>query len=222
MPAYGFLESNLALLASKDRDLGARMSGVDVGLSWELLPAGDGLLTAGKLFGQGDYRYIHSRISPGQEAEQWAASVVDGRGSFVVLGFGLGYHISPLLKRNRSFSRLLIVEAEPELFRAALEGVDLTGIFNDSRMNLVVGTSVLNVKNFVSEGAMQPVSYRKFLPATELHPEFYKEVEHILEELIFRSRRDFRDPAFGKKDLAGRIRITLGDGVSRLLEEIKE
>jgi len=222
MPACGFLESNLALLASKDRDLGARMSGADVGLSWELLPAEDGLLTAGKLFGQGHHRFIHSRISPGQEAEQWAASVVDGRGGFVVLGFGLGYHISPLLKRNRFFSRLLIVEAEPELFRAALECVDLTSIFNDSRVNLVVGTSVLNVKNFVSEGNMQPVSCRKFLPATELHPEFYREVEHILEELIFRYRRDFRDPAFAKNDLAVRGRITLCDGVSRLLEEMKK
>ncbi|MDD5451012.1 MAG: hypothetical protein PHT49_03875 [Desulfovibrionales bacterium] len=222
MPAHGFLESNLALLASKDRDLGARMSGVGVGLSWELLPAVDGLLTAGKLFGQGHYRYIHSRISPGQEAEQWAASVVDVCGSFVVLGFGLGYHISQLLKRNRSFSRLLIVEAEPELFRAALECVDLTGILNDGRVNLVVGTSVLNVKNFISEGSMQPVSYRKFLSATGLHPEFYREVEHILEELIFRYRRDSRDPAFAKNDLAGRGRITLCDGVSRLLEEMKE
>ncbi|MEW5947880.1 MAG: hypothetical protein AB1711_00505 [Thermodesulfobacteriota bacterium] len=222
MPAGGFLESNLALLTNKDRDLGASMSGVGVGLSWELLPAGDGLLTAGKLFGQGYYRFIHSRISPGREAEQWAASVADGRGDFALLGFGLGHHISLLLKRNRSFSRLLIVEAEPELFRAALEGVDLTGILNDSRVNLVVGASVPNVMNLISEGSMQPVSYRKFLPVTELHAEFYIEVEHILEELIFRHRKDSRDPAFAKNDLAGRGRITLCDGVSRLLEEIKE
>jgi len=68
----------------------------------------------------------------------WNVSPTPGE-TIILLGFGLGEHISRILRQMHRTSRLIVVEPDPLLFYSALRGLDLTEILKDKRVSLSVG-----------------------------------------------------------------------------------
>lgn len=60
----------------------------------------------------------------------------DGEAVYVVIGFGLGYHIEELLKRSGNANKIIVFEPNEELFIEALKVRDLTEIISDNRINI--------------------------------------------------------------------------------------
>lgn len=64
--------------------------------------------------------YLHSRIDPVEEANRWAATVkIQENTAYIVMGFGLGYHIKSLLKRlpERSFIYVIDVMLQEQCYQ---------------------------------------------------------------------------------------------------------
>ncbi len=82
--------------------------------------------------------YLHSRINPDAEAEQFAATVsIENKFCFVVNGFGLGLHIRKLYERLKGDAFIIVCEPNLHLLRAAMETVDLADMFADSKCILL-------------------------------------------------------------------------------------
>ncbi|MDR2662150.1 MAG: DUF115 domain-containing protein [Treponema sp.] len=168
MSAEGsFLEQNMALLrrgypglaalyAPKDCSAGAApgtaSDGGSGGFRVETAASGDPALvyTGNPAAGTTGIRgagttgiLIHSRRDPAREgrrqAEAALAETGGEPGTFIVLGFGLGYAACALAKNLGPDGFLIIVERRKELFRLALERRDLAELLGPGRAVFVIG-----------------------------------------------------------------------------------
>lgn len=81
---------------------------------------------------------IHSSYDPIKEGEKFARSIQPG--SMVCLyGYGLGYHLPPLLKQIGPDGFLLVIELNKDLLTAAMLLRDQTPILNHHRFHLIFG-----------------------------------------------------------------------------------
>ena len=127
----GFFESNLAFLRQNDPAL-AEM--VEKRTEWSRIPietATNGEPTL-KLRGLA----IHSLRDPAREGENWAGRVASEHelhkeGMVTVLGFGLGYHLKGLAGLGVCGS---VIEPDLDLFRAAMENLDLSDVLGNFRV----------------------------------------------------------------------------------------
>lgn len=159
---------------------------------WEIYPAENGQITAKHRLKNRLFRYIHSRINPEREAERWAAVNATEFKNIVILGFGLGYHLLAFKRRN-TFSQMIIVEADLELFQLALKSADLAPILQDQRIHLSIGESPAAFKDCLIALFTDVPSYRLFLPSIDLNPEYYLSIRNILEDYIHVCRLE-KDP----------------------------
>lgn len=81
---------------------------------------------------------MHSRFDPENEGKRIAAEAP--RGFLIAFGMGGGYHLVPLLQNNNT-TGLIIVEKDAALIRQILETIDLTQLFLDSRVILLVDST---------------------------------------------------------------------------------
>lgn len=90
---------------------------------------------------EGESHFLHSQYNPQQEAERWAASEqVLNRGIVCIIGWGLGYHAIEWIKQHgKSAEAVIIIEPEPQFFRASLHTSDLTSLMNAARVEIVCG-----------------------------------------------------------------------------------
>ncbi len=81
----------------------------------QLISAANGMSTAGITLLDGRHLYLHSRFDPEAEARFLVKTIpIRKRTLYVVLGFGMGYHVKELLNRLPSNSYLLVVESVTE------------------------------------------------------------------------------------------------------------
>jgi hypothetical protein len=92
----------------------------------------------------GHQYWLHSTYSPSREAERLCDQVSEG--TILVLGFGLGYHIEPLLERAR---RVLVIEPDLMLFRAALQSRSLVTVLANRKVSLCVGSDLAATEEFL-------------------------------------------------------------------------
>ncbi|MDR1308156.1 MAG: DUF115 domain-containing protein [Treponema sp.] len=161
--AESFLEQNMALLRSRYPGLADLYAGKDnapagtpggsaAGFRVETAASGDPVLvyTGNPADSAGGIRdtdiigiLIHSRRDPVREGRRQAEAALaeTGRepGTFIVLGFGLGYAACALAKSLGPEGLLIIVERRKELFRLALERRDLAELLGPGRAVFVIG-----------------------------------------------------------------------------------
>ncbi|MFA6449430.1 MAG: 6-hydroxymethylpterin diphosphokinase MptE-like protein [bacterium] len=84
---------------------------------------------------------IHSKFDPAHDAKRWSGQQkINADAKYlIVFGFGLGYHIEALLEENPKINKIFVFEVSPDIFRAALAARDLSGIFSENRVCLLVG-----------------------------------------------------------------------------------
>ncbi len=77
---------------------------------------------------------VHSRVDPEDEARRFADSIEVGEDfCFIVGGFGLGHHLKALKARLKGDAFLVVTEPNIAMLKAAMESVDLSGLFVDSK-----------------------------------------------------------------------------------------
>ncbi|WP_447972117.1 6-hydroxymethylpterin diphosphokinase MptE-like protein [Nitrospira sp. Kam-Ns4a] len=132
---------NLAALASAPKDL-ARPPDLDADLSAITVePEPGGWLNLHERT-EGGARRLYDE-DPRESARRWVERFDFGvEGVVVLLGLGLGYLALAVLAKLQRGHVLVICEADPRIFRAALFHQDLTTLLNDPRVHLVVGEDI--------------------------------------------------------------------------------
>ena len=203
----GCLKRNLDVLSRRDPVLTERLADLKIQSPWVISHSENGQKTVRKHLGEEDLIYIHSRVSPKREAQQWAALVPDNAERFLVLGFGLGYHLLALQRKPYPKS-LVIIEVDLELFQLAMKLINLTPMLRDSRVFLFIGDKISAIRDFLKNVSPSSISYREYLPSTSLHPEYYQRIKEMVEDYIHKNRL-MSEPV-------------LSQGIITLLDETKE
>lgn len=101
----------------------------------------DGYLTA-----TANNKILNSLYNPINEAEVRIDGVdnVENLSVVINIGFGLGYEINELLRRINDKTIIISVITDMDIFKVAMENIDLSNIFNHERFGIIDGT----VENF--------------------------------------------------------------------------
>ncbi|MFH1136785.1 MAG: glycosyltransferase family 9 protein [Pseudomonadota bacterium] len=142
------------------------------GKNWGIFPSAAGFPTL-RVNKEGRLVTLHSSRDPREEARAWAADIPRDK-DVLVLGLGLGYHVQALLEHPGRTGRVVVVEAAPDLFQAALAGKVLDDHWDDPRLFLIVGQApglaVMRIKTLAPGGDVQAFPLR---PALRLAPSYY-------------------------------------------------
>ncbi len=174
-----FFRQNLALLAHFDPALARRMESV----AWpvpavELLEARSGAATAKAVGPDGASLFLHSEYDPVLEARQFVDGKPPGKSDICALnGFGLGYAALEIAARTESRRWIACVEAREDVFRAALEGVDLAALLGRGRVKFFVGHNWIGFQDWLrallSESEGMTLTLLTHPPSVRLLPPFY-------------------------------------------------
>ncbi len=83
---------------------------------------------------------LASRFKPLDEAERLAESVdVEANAAIMVMGFGLGHHLRPILERAAGKALVVVYEPDAPLLRAVIEEQDLTDVLAHRSFMLFTG-----------------------------------------------------------------------------------
>lgn len=141
---------NLKVLRKASQVLARMVEGYTKPLSeYEVQLAKNNSPTLARLVDGKSYQ-IHSKYNPEREAtQQIDGSDLQNPKLLVFCGLGFGYHIKAALEKYRNdISYILIVEKEVAAFRIAVENVDLTDLFLDSRVHWLVGVDLVDAYKF--------------------------------------------------------------------------
>ncbi len=130
------LDSNLSLLKEVDNLLYERVKGVTPSDRYEVFCS-----KKGKPSLKIDDLLFHSSYDPEEEAKCWVDKQMDswnGCSTPLVFGLGLGYHIIELCKKIDH--EIIVLEPDLNVFRLALEFIDLSELIN--RSGFVVEQSI--------------------------------------------------------------------------------
>ena len=113
-------EKNLALLRNRDPGLARLISSLGSSPEHRLVPSREGTPTLIAISPEGREVSLHSRYNPLEEASR-LVKTISTRSSlnFLVLGFGLGFHVAELIRNIPPSARVLVVESQPHFIRLA-------------------------------------------------------------------------------------------------------
>ena len=178
----GPFEGNLKALESRNPPLAGRVRGAPEPAGCELvegkLPGAVSIRAPGP---DGTPILLHSAYNPAQEAERLIDSTESVKfNTFIVFGFGLGYHVQRLLAVTSKESFIYVVEASLSLLRKALELRDLADVLGSPRVFFVVEepmsgffTELFTEKLRVCAGGLK---FCIHAPLVRLAPDFYANV----------------------------------------------
>ena len=178
-------------------------------------PSGEPVFSGEKItvrLSDGNERFLHSPIDPIHEAGRWIENQAWKSEVVIVLGFGCGYHVEAALG-EKEIKQLLVCEICLPLFKQAINHVDLTPIFQDSRFELALG-GCEEIKK-LPQGLVpfeKSVIWR-YMPAVNRCPKEYEAVENYLNQRMAEAK-GFNRPYDGLGPLE------LHNGVSLLMQDI--
>lgn len=136
-----YWDKNRIALSTKDPALAIRLAGERApgqASAYMLETARSGVPTVAFRDPDENLKYLHSQYDPWREAETLAcANHVGSHAFFIVIGFGLGYHICELFKRLHEAQQIIIIEPAGELLRAALTHADYSEMLQDERLHII-------------------------------------------------------------------------------------
>ena len=137
---------------------------------------------------------IHSMYDPVKEGRTFAKKVKTGS-QVCLYGFGLGYHIDPLLEKIGANGFLLAIELNPDLLLAAMMLRDHSKILCDERFHLVFGSNEEKVATEITtymdrlqktcSGTLEVLFH---LPSFKCIPNTFPRLMNALEVLLMERR----------------------------------
>ena len=167
---------------------------------------------------------LHSKYDPNKEGIDFAKNIKSGSRIFLY-GFGLGYHLEPLLKKIGPDGFLLVVELNPDILTAAMKLKNQTQLFNHNRFKLIFGVDEFDTSNTISK-EMQRISESDsdrleilfHAPSFKCMPKNFPALKNALEILLLERRFPsiFRDLEQGNYSLNEEI-IKASSGINSLI-----
>ncbi len=182
-----FFQTNLQALRQRHPTLAARFENEPSPDSVTVQTTPSGTPTLEVPAASGRTVLYHSRNDPRKEAERWANAPENRESSRIVLfGLGLGYQALALLSTARR-DYLCVFEPRADVFRAALEHVDLRPLFNNAAVDLICAepahalyqTLFRRMGEFLSTG----FHFQALPAATQVCPNELQEVQHEISRL---------------------------------------
>ncbi len=126
---------------------------------------------------------VASGVDPRAEGGKFAAAA-EGMFHVLVYGFGLGYHLEALLA-SPAMQKLVVVEANPKLMRAALDSRDLSTVLGDPRLLLIAADTEAAAAARLAELLATGEEYEILIhqPSFRLLPESFTNLRNILETI---------------------------------------
>ncbi|HUX36258.1 MAG TPA: 6-hydroxymethylpterin diphosphokinase MptE-like protein [Rectinemataceae bacterium] len=188
---------NLLALSGRNQSLGSRLEAVLPDGRFSVKTARSGAPVPLCRAGEREIA-MHSLIDPEREGQRLASAQQAG-GFIVALGLGAGYGILPLLKSNAT-SGIIIIEYSAGLLRFLLEEFDLSEIFADPRVSILldpepedIGRSLLATYIPALAGDICTLPLR---PRTELEPERFGAATDAVREFLGKISDDYSVQAF--------------------------
>ncbi len=174
MPALERRFPALARQAAEPGGGGVRVEASRSGLPTMLLDTDSGQLS------------LHSRFDPRKEAETLVKDLqVPLDGLLVILGLGLAYHLKAALRLIPPETPLVVIEADWDVFRAALRQTDLTSMLDRPALDILVGLPpddvLKELTRFQLEHSFPGMQILAWPPCLRARPEYYGMLKDKLE-----------------------------------------
>lgn len=146
------LKRNLASLKKMDPVLFERISSLKVTKFYTTSESKSGHPALVHIDQEGNRKQVDSIYDPVRDASRNLERLeIHESINFIVLGLGLGYQVSEIVKQVSTQAKVYIFEKDPELFALAIQEVDLSSIFEHPGVKLFVGLDICEVS-----GLMEP------------------------------------------------------------------
>src|SRR3990170_2494594 len=194
------LEKNLLYLSHVDKVLTERIKSIPAASengTIKILESPVGAPTLKTISYDGIEVSLHSLYDPVTEARRFVETKdLANTDSYTIAGFGFGYHALELLNRIKQDKWLTIIEAREDIFRAAIEYVDLSALLSRPKTRIFVGQSKGQfvsadwplfldwVKNFLNDSEVENITIITHAPSVRLLPEFYKNVNNEMSSAV--------------------------------------
>jgi len=148
-----------------------------------IYPSVSGLPTLMVGNANGHKYFLHSPVDPIAEAKELIAdrSFTDNDAT-ILFGFGLGYLVVEILKSMSPDHDLFVIEHRSDIFRLAIENIDLTKIFEDKRVRFCLFPDSFELLDRLSDiqgkaifGRIQKLIFQ---PAASLAQEKYQKLDN--------------------------------------------
>ncbi|MCL1911334.1 MAG: DUF115 domain-containing protein [Leptospirales bacterium] len=116
---------------------------------------------------------VHSRFDPRVEAIRFSAETSAEHDLYIVFGMGFAYHIEALLAKIPAASNMLVIEKEAAMLKAALKYRDLSALFEDSRLNILIAPSEDELAGTLKGKSSLKVSFITHRGSHQINEEYY-------------------------------------------------
>lgn len=209
---------NMRALWRVDPELALRVDAVNDDERVPLEPTRSGAWTAAVPAPDGTRVYLHSRYDPLADAERFAAGVeIEDKFCFVVLGFGLGYHVRALLQRLTGDTVVVCVEPSLPLLAAALTCVDVSDVLAARRLIILTDDDKARLHDRLRQHAalmMLGAQIVRFPPALRLGEEVHNAVCRSITEFVSYTRMSLVTLVANARITCRNIAMNLGTYVS--------
>ena len=131
--------------------------------------------------------YFHSKYDPKREAKRKIKEFKPKKNKQIFsLGFGLGYQLKEIIKRNK-YDKLIIIEPYMSIFYTALNFIDLTSLFQKKNLIYIVNnnSSLFDViRAYFSISLEKDLSFLENSPSIKLFEKEYKNIYQQIREGI--------------------------------------
>lgn len=181
-----YYDKNMKLLKKKYFDLYTKIENRRVSEDYMVLYTEDNLPTL-KVKIDTKSILLNSKYDPVGEARLFIQeNVEDGIQNYIVFGLGLGYHVQELVRyinRSENNPSIYVVESNMEVFRTAMEEVDLTEIIKHKNITLFLAPTAQELSKVFNH--LLNLKNHKFIihrPSLSIMKKELKEFKGLLED----------------------------------------
>lgn len=133
--------------------------------------------------------FLHSKYNPNREGKNIAEENFDKSiENYIIFGLGFGYHVGELMAMAPN-SNLYIIETNKEIFRLALDNVDLINILENNRVKVLVTDDIVEINDILNHVLLKDnIKIILHNPSFRIIPDNLLELKYLLEE--FKMKED--------------------------------
>jgi len=151
-------------------------------------------------FPDGTKRTLLSSYDPVQEAVRFVGAQSAAPSlNFLVLGFGLGYHVLELARRIPDASQVVVIESDLEVFYLALANIDLSSVMDRPGMHFHVGADIYPLAEALEESrtsfALNGYKVVGFKALMDLDRKYYENMLAGIVSVLFETEVDLKTKA---------------------------
>lgn len=181
-------QKNIALLEKIDPKLAKRIVSVKLSDTVIVSRTPKGYASASVKGADQSFIYVCSTYDPVSEARDFSSQNFGNHEAYCVSGFGLGYHMIEFARKIKADAWLCAVEAREDVFRAALENVDLGTFFSRPNVRIFVGQDINEflgwARDFFNDSEINEMICIVHPPSSRIMTKFYKQVEFEMQNAI--------------------------------------